>query len=131
MKHLKTFESYNQLNEEELFESDVYKFLLDAKDKEIAMGLIPKFIEQAKRYGSYTNEHTEKLVDLKDLTDEDYKNAVELGENNKWGSPGRLLGTPKFLKEAEPKLRKAYEYIYQMIDKLNQGQSAHTGGSGG
>lgn len=132
MKHLKTFESYNQVNEEELFGSDVYKFLSDGETKDKIMKVsIPKYISQALSSGKYKNDETGKSVDLKDLTEEDYKNAIELGEKNKWSNPYPLLGgSPKFLKQCDPKIRKAYEYIYQRIDRANQGKGAHGFGSG-
>jgi hypothetical protein len=131
MKHLQTFESYNQLNEEELFGSDVYKFLSDDETKAKIMDVyVPQYITQAINSGKYKNDETGNLVDLKDLAKEDYKSAIDLGEQNKWGNPYPLLGgAPKFLKQCEPKIRKAYEYIYQRIDRANQGKGAHGFGS--
>ena len=132
MKHLKTFEYYNQVNEEELFDSDVYKFLSDANTKKDVMEInVPGYINQALKYGKYKNNETGQSVDLKDLKKEDYEKAIELGEGNKWGNPYPFFGgSPKFLKQVDPKVKKAYEYIYQRIDIADKGKAAHTGGAG-
>jgi hypothetical protein len=128
MKHLKTFESYNQVNEA----SDVYKFLSDKDRKEKIMTInVPQFIDQAIKFGKYKNDETGKSIELKELTKEDYEKAIELGEGNKWSNPYPFFGgSPKFLNQVDPKVKKAYEYIYQRIDKANRGQFAHTGGGG-
>jgi len=123
MKYLKTFESFNIVNEEELFKSDVYKFLSDKERKEKVMEIgLPKYIKDALRFKKYKNSSTEKNIDLSDLTEQDYKDAFDLGEKNEWKNPFPLLGgSPKFLKDIDPKLKKAYEYIYDRIDGSDSG----------
>ena len=131
MKHIKKFESFEYELNEGLLDSDVYKFLSDKSIKKSVMNInVPKYIKQALDSKRYKNSESGKMVDLSDLTDEDYRKAIELGENNKWGNPHAMLGSPKFFKNADPKIKKAYEYIYQRIDTANQGKPAHGFGSG-
>ncbi len=131
MKHIKKFESFEYELNEGLLDSDVYKFLSDKSIKKSIMDInVPKYIKQALDSKRYKNSESGKMVDLSDLTDEDYRKAIELGENNKWGNPHAMLGSPKFFKNADPKIKKAYEYIYQRIDTANQGKPAHGFGSG-
>lgn len=131
MKHIKKFESFEYELNEGLLDSDVYKFLSDKSIKKSVMDInVPKYIKQALNSKRYKNSESGKMVDLSDLTDEDYRKAIELGENNKWGNPHAMLGSPKFFKNADPKIKKAYEYIYQRIDTANQGKPAHGFGSG-
>jgi hypothetical protein len=131
MKYIKKFESFDNNVNEGLLDSDVYKFLSDSDNRKSIMSInVPKYIKQAIDAKKYKNLESDEMVDLSDLNEDDYKNAIELGDNNKWGNPYSLLGTPKFLKKADPKLRKAYEYLYQRIDMANQGKPAHGFGSG-
>ena len=131
MKHIKKFESFEYELTEGLLDSDVYKFLSDKSIKKSIMDInVPKYIKQALDSKRYKNSESGTMVDLSDLTDEDYRKAIELGENNKWGNPHAMLGSPKFFKNADPKIKKAYEYIYQRIDTANQGKPAHGFGSG-
>lgn len=131
MKYIKKFESFEYELNEGLLDSDVYKFLSDKSIKKSVMDInVPKYIKQALDSKKYKNSESGKMVDLSDLTEEDYRKAIELGENNKWGNPHAMLGAPKFFKNADPKIKKAYEYIYQRIDTANQGKPAHGFGSG-
>lgn len=133
MKHLKTFENF-QINEG-ILDSPVYKLLSDKDKKKKMLEInIPGYIKQALTSKKYTDMDTKKVIDLSDLTDEDYNKAIEMGESNKWANPdGKLLGgPPKFFKEADEKMKKAYKYIYTRIDSLS-GKDPHSfgGGSGG
>jgi hypothetical protein len=131
MKHIKKFESFEYELNEGLLDSDVYKFLSDKDIKKSIMDIsVPKYIKQALDYNKYKNSESEKMVDLSDLSESDYKNAIKLGEENKWGNPHSMIGTPKFLKKTDEKTKKAYEYIYQRIDMSNKGTPAHGFGSG-
>lgn len=131
MRHLKKFESFEYEVNEGLLDSDVYKFLSDDRTKKSVMSInVPKYIKQALDSKKYKNFNTGKMVDLSDLKEEDYKNAIQLGENNKWGNPNSMLGAPKFFKNSDDKTKKAYQYLYQRIDMANQGRPAHGFGSG-
>ena len=153
MKHLKTFESF-QINEE-IFNSHVYKYLqndrkeliktLDFKSKSMStikfvydllastifrepdepVGVIPK-----PTVKSYIDIETKEAIDLSDLTEDDYKKAVEMGKSNKWGDPsGNFVGVkPKFFKEADEKTKKAYKFIYQIIDSCVPSGKQYTPG---
>jgi hypothetical protein len=133
MKYIKTFESFEdpgKLNEG-ILDSDVYKFLSDKSNKENIMSVnVPTYIKQALNSKKYKNSDSGKIVDLSDLTEQDYRKAIELGEANKWGNPHSMLGAPKFFKASDEKTKKAYAYIYQRIDMANQGKAAHGFGSG-
>ena len=131
MKYIKKFESFEYEVNEGLLDSDVYKFLSDKDTKKSIMDInVPKYIKQAMSAKKYKNSESGKMVDLSDLIESDYENAIQLGENNKWGNPHAMLGAPKFFKNADDKTKKAYEYIYQRIDMANQGKAAHAFGSG-
>jgi hypothetical protein len=135
MKYLKTFESFEgsvELNEG-LLDSPVYKLLSDKDKKKKMMEInIPGYIKQALNLKKYTNMDTKKVIDLSDLTEEDYKKAIEMGESNKWANPDGMMlgGAPKFFKEADEKMKKAYKYIYTRIDSLS-GKEPHSFGGGG
>ena len=144
MKYLKTFESFGEsaeLNEglfKGLLDSPVYNLFMEEGDekgttkKEKIMKInVPGYIQQALRYNKYTDKDTKKSIDLSDLTEEDYKKAIEMGDSNKWANPdGKLLGgPPKFFKEADEKMKKAYKYLYSRIDDL-AGKEPHSFGQG-
>ena len=134
MKYLKTFESFEESVElnEGLLDSPVYKFLSDkAKKEEMMSNNVPQYIKQALNFKKYTDTDTKKSIDLSDLTEDDYKKAIEMGESNKWANPDGMLlgGAPKFFKQADDKLKKAYKYIYSRIDML-AGKEPHGFGSG-
>jgi len=134
MKYLKTFESFEgsvELNEG-LLDSPVYKLLSDKDKKKKMMEInIPGYIKQALNLKKYTDMETKKVIDLSDLTEEDYKKAIEMGESNKWANPDGMMlgGPPKFFKEADEKMKKAYKYIYTRIDNLS-GKEPHSFGDG-
>jgi len=156
MKHLKTFESF-QINEG-LLDSFVYRFLQDddnykkmstASPKQTfvknllaatifrkpdePVGVIPE--PEFKSYVDLEVKDPDKkidgVVDLSDLTLDDYKKAVEMGKSNRWANPsGNLVGIkPKFFKEADEKTKKAYKFIYQAIDKSVKSGTQYTPGS--
>lgn len=139
MKHLKTFESF-QINEG-LLDSPVYKYLQDEDNRKKMMadkvGVIPDSLDPLpKKYTDLEARNPDKkidgIVDLSDLTMDDYKKAIEMGESNRWANPsGPMLGgPPKFFKEADEKIKKAYRYIYQIIDSFVKGKQPHGFGSG-
>jgi len=133
MKYLKTFESFEESFElnEGILDSDVYKFLSDKDNKEKIMSInVPTYIKQALNSKKYKNSETGKMIDLSDLTEQDYRKAIELGEANKWGNPHAMLGAPKFFKAFDEKTKKSYEYIYQRIGMAIQGKAPHGFGSG-
>jgi hypothetical protein len=130
MKYIKTFESF-ELNEG-LLDSPVYKLLSDKDKKEKMMSNnIPQYIKQALTFKKYTDMDTKKVIDLSDLTEEDFKKAIEMGESNKWANPDGMMlgGAPKFFKAADEKTKKAYKYIYSRIDMIT-GKEPHGFGSG-
>jgi len=134
MKYLKTFESFEESVElnEGLLDSPVYKLLSDKDKKKKMMEInIPQYIKQALTAKKYTDMDTKKVIDLSDLTEEDYKKAIEMGESNKWANPDGMMlgGPPKFFKEADEKMKKAYKYIYTRIDNLS-GKEPHSFGDG-
>jgi hypothetical protein len=132
MKYLKTFESFEGSVNEGILDSAVYKLLSDKDKKQKMMDInIPGYIKQALNLKKYTDMDTKKVIDLSDLTEEDYKKAIEMGESNKWANPdGKLLGgPPKFFKEADEKMKKAYKYLYSRIDDL-AGKEPHSFGDG-
>ena len=134
MKYLKTFESFegSVVLNEGILDSSVYKLLSDKDKKKKMMEInIPGYIKQALSFKKYTDMDTKKVIDLSDLTEEDYKKAIEMGESNKWANPdGKMLGgPPKFFKEADEKMQKAYKYIYTRIDNLS-GKEPHSFGDG-
>ena len=134
MKYLKTFESFegSVVLNEGILDSSVYKLLSDKDKKKKMMEInIPGYIKQALTVKKYTDMETKKVIDLSDLTEEDYKKAIEMGESNKWANPdGKMLGgPPKFFKEADEKMQKAYKYIYTRIDNLS-GKEPHSFGDG-
>ena len=98
MKYLKTFESFegSVVLNEGILDSSVYKLLSDKDKKKKMMEInIPGYIKQALSFKKYTDMDTKKVIDLSDLTEEDYKKAIEMGESNKWANPdGKMLGGP-------------------------------------
>ena len=134
MKYLKTFESFEESVElnEGILDSPVYKLLSDkAKKEEMMSNNVPQYIKQALNLKKYTDMETKKVIDLSDLTEEDYKKAIEMGESNKWANPDGMMlgGAPKFFKEADEKMKKAYKYIYTRIESLS-GKQPHSFGQG-
>jgi hypothetical protein len=132
MKYLKTFESFEGSVNEGILDSAVYKLLSDKDKKKKMMEInIPGYIKQALNLKKYTDMETKKVIDLSDLTEEDYKKAIEMGESNKWANPDGMMlgGPPKFFKEADEKMQKAYKYIYTRIDNLS-GKEPHSFGDG-